>query len=157
MGQDEVELVKDFIKLNKLKSEIIEFDKIYSIQRILKSNMLPEKKIVKLKIYENEFDAVFIVVTPIEKEISESSIKEGIESEEIHLLDDNSSLDITGFEKDYLPLFAIYSIDFYIDESLKDLDELYCQIGEKTFLKAKMSEVIEYNYDLTFINFDKFI
>lgn len=138
-------MLKDFIETNNLDSSIMTLVTDTKMDYALTNNLFPKKFAVETKLFITKDNDAFICVIPYNSEIDFSKLKSATGEDEFLEAMNREVFEITGFKKEFVPLLSIYGIKYIIDSSLSNLDLLISRVGEKQFLKAKMSEIIEYN------------
>lgn len=145
-------MLEDFILMNNLKSQIVNFPTDTSIDFIAQKNIFPKKHLVKINAFITKENDLFITIIPFNSEIDFEKLKTIILEEEFLELSEDECVDITGYEKNYLPPISIYGANFLIDNSLKNNNLIVLRTGEKQFLKAQMNEIIENNDEVKFVD-----
>lgn len=138
-------MIKDFIETNNLDSSILTLATDTKMDYALSKNIFPKKFAVETKLFITKNNDAFIVVIPYNSDIDTKKLGIAINEDEFLEGLNREIFEITGFKKEFVPLLSIYGIKYIIDSSLENLDLLISRVGEKQFLKAKMSEILEFN------------
>ncbi|MFA5763869.1 MAG: YbaK/EbsC family protein [archaeon] len=143
-------MIIDFIIANKLKSKLLNFPPIISMEKLILSKRIPPSKAVKLQLFNTKKDSPFICVTPFQSELNVKKIGELIEDNNFIEMDENESIEYCGYKKDCIPLISIYGAKFIIDKSLENKESLFCKVSDKNILDAVMEEILNTNDDVVF-------
>ncbi len=145
-------MIEDFIEVNKLKSQIVNFPTETSVESLVSKSIFPKNLIIKTQLFVTKDNITYLTIVPFYEEVNFSKLKLIINDDEFLEANDKECFDITGYYKNFLPPISIYGINLLIDNSLKDKKTLICRINEKQFLKAQMSEIIENNDEVEFVD-----
>ena len=126
-------MLEDFIKANSLKAKILQEQSRSSL--------------VKCRIYIADENPVLIIAFS-DKKISEDKIKKELNCSEIKIPDENKALEITGYEKQYIPPISVYGVNVLLDKSLLNKQELHCNISRTHSLEISSDEIQETNEDI---------
>ena len=139
----------DFIIANNLKSRLLNFPPIISMEKLILSKRVAPSRAVKLQVFNTKKDEPFICVTPFQSELNTKKISELIDDDFIEM-DGNEIMDYCGYKKDCVPLLSIYGAKLIIDSSLENKESLFCRVSDKNVLEALMEEILETNDDVVF-------
>jgi prolyl-tRNA editing enzyme YbaK/EbsC (Cys-tRNA(Pro) deacylase) len=143
-------MLEDFIEFNELKAEIITFSTNTPTNNLIASNALPPKSTIKVQIFNSKKNEPLIAITPFHSELNIKIIKLIMGEEEILEMNDKEAIETIGYGKECVPPISIYGIKIIIDKSLENKRVLYSRVGEKSFLKVPLSEILKINDDITF-------
>ncbi len=149
-------MLEDFLEVNKIKAEIISFPTPTSTNSALSSKKIPYTSTVKIKLFNSEKEP-FLVISPFHSETDFKKLKKimGISKYDILEANDEESISITGYKKDYIPPISIFGLKMIIDSSIETKDFLCCKIGQKKFIKIGLDSIKEYNEEIIFENIIK--
>jgi hypothetical protein len=143
-------MLEDFIEFNNLKSKIIDYPTIISMDRLIAMNKIAPTAAVKIQLFNTPKNNPFLTIIPFQSELNLSKLKKLVDSDEIIELDSRECVQITGYKKDFLPPISIYGIKIIIDSSLENKKSIFAKIEDKKLVEALMEEVTETNDDLIF-------
>lgn len=129
-------MLEDFIEVNKLKARIL-------------TGFIRKPSGVKCILFfalNKPFLAVFSAKKKLDLKklallfkLNESDLREATESE---------SIEVTGYEKGFIPPLSVYGVTIVLDNNLKKFKEVYCFISNERTLQVPLSEIIEMNEEL---------
>jgi len=146
-------LLEDFIIVNKIDSELINFPTSTNTNVAVERKKLPFSSTVKIQLFNSVKNEPVIIITHFNSELDLKKIKK------LLLLKDNNDLieqnndetiNITGYKKGFVPPISIFGIRIILDSSLEKKSFLFCQVSEKTFLKVPTQSIIDYNDEVIF-------
>ncbi len=146
-------MLEDFIIVNKIDAELINFPTSTNTNVAVERKKLPFSSTVKIQLFNSVKNEPVIIITHFNSELDLKKIKK------LLLLKDNNDLieqnndetiNITGYKKGFVPPISIFGIRIILDSSLEKKSFLFCQVSEKTFLKVPTQSIIDYNDEVIF-------
>lgn len=143
-------MLEDFILANKLAARVFENeDELSTPIKQAKACGLPIEDAARttLLINAESMEAVLAVflapdVLSIEKVEKASGVKN------LKLADNGEALEITGYEKDFLPPVSIYGVKTIVDKKLASKKLVSCPDGDEHHaVSITPAEIIEQGYD----------
>jgi len=126
-------MLENFIETNNLKARIV--------------NRRQSSNLIKCKLFLTESAQIIVISLATDKSDLEK-IKRVLGAKEIFAADEKQAIEITGYEKNFLPPISIYGVKVLLDKGLSKHELLYCNISEASCLEISLKEIQENNEDV---------
>jgi len=142
-------MIEEFIEKNELDAEIVSFATETPVSVAIKLKKFNPKNIAQTDIFISKKRDEILTITPFGKKPSIEKI-ESIVGEELLELNEEESLEMTGYKKRFLPPISIYGVKIFIDVSFDNFDYLIFPLSIKKYLKIQVEEILSFNEDVSF-------
>jgi hypothetical protein len=143
-------MIDDFIEKNKLESELISLPTEESMDSLIAKKRFPARLTAKIKLFNTPSNHAIMVVVPFQSEINIDKLKKILGEDELIESNNDESIQITGYKKDFVPPLSVFGVTIMLNFSFENKLHFFCRVGEKSYLKAFVKEVIEFNEDVQF-------
>jgi hypothetical protein len=113
-------MLKDFIKVNKMKAKIISFKRETSIQIAIFETKSSPSCAVKCEFFMDENSNEYLFVHSIESNLDIGKAKEVTGSLELFEKTDVETFELIGYEKPFLSPIGIYGVTICLDKPLTE-------------------------------------
>jgi hypothetical protein len=131
-------MLEDFIEVNQLEAKIVRNQKL--THRITCKLFLADENPILL-VYNARHNPDLHVV------------KEHVTCTKFTAPDTKKTLEITGYEKDFIPPISIFGVDVFVDKHLFNGQILSCPLSEREFLEITAEEIEASNQDCMVLEF----
>jgi len=142
-------MVNEFIENNALTAEIISFSTETPVSVAIKTKKFNPKNIAQINIFISKKKDEILSITPFGKKADIQKLEE-ILGEELLELNEEECLELTGYNKRYLPPISIYGVKVFIDVSFDNFEYLIFPLSIKKYLKISLEEILSFNEDVSF-------
>ncbi|MCX6803262.1 MAG: hypothetical protein NTY48_01685 [Candidatus Diapherotrites archaeon] len=133
-------MINDFIEVNKLNARVIEYPSDSTIEHALHDAHLSIHAAAKAIPFFNEKTDLFVIVIPFDEKISTKEASK-LFKETLTQASETKVLNLTGFEKDYLPPIAVFGAKVLIHKNAKTHGTLIFSLSPREYLVITKEDI----------------
>ena len=142
-------MLEEFIENNDLSAKIISSPTDLPVVAAIKQKKFNPKIIAKTNLFISSKKDEILVITSFGKELLIENV-EKIVGEKLLGINEEESIELTGYKKNYIPPISVFGIKVIIDSDLENLRYLVFPISIKKYIKLPLEEILSYNEDVSF-------
>ena len=142
-------MLEEFIGNNDLCAEIISSPTELPVVAAIKQRKFNPKTIAKTNLFISSKKDEILIITSFGKELLIENV-EKIIGEKLLEINEEESIELTGYKRKYIPPISVYGAKVIIDSDLENLKYLVFQISIKKYIKIPLEEILSYNEDVSF-------
>lgn len=145
-------LFSDFLELNKINAQLLKSKEQHlSFEKLVLSFDFPFQNVAKTFLFLSTEDILPVMAVielnsmPSIEKLEKASISNGLK-----LATFNESINITGYEPEWLPPISIYGVKIFLSKNLLEKKEIIVSTGDNFhLLKISPQQLIEHGFEVT--------